>query len=344
MLSLFSLLSVLVGLSLLIIIHEAGHFLAAKFYGILVEEFGFGLPPRIFGKKFGETLISFNWLPFGGFVRVYGERHGQEKSDIPIIRSFSHQPIFRRAVVILAGVVMNFLMGWWLISAVFMIGIPKSLAVTDIKSGSIAENAGIRRGDQIFGFDSVSELTDFLKAGEGKEIVLQIASAGEKKELKIDFSDNDGEDKGKLGVYLVESGISKIGFFPALARGFIESWNIVLAIFAGVFTLILGLFTDWSVFGGFVGPVGIVDIATQTVKSGLVNFLQLLSLISLNLAVFNILPIPALDGGRLLFLIIEKIKGGKVDPQKEMIAQAVSFSVLILLILGVTVQDILRLF
>ena len=117
-----------------------------------------------------------------------------------------------------------------------------------------------------------------------------------------------------------------------------------IAIFWGVFTLIAGLFTDWSVFGGFVGPVGIVDIAAQTAKLGMANFLQLLSLISLNLAVFNILPIPALDGGRLLFLIIEKIKGEKVNPKSEMTAQAVSFAILILLILGVTVQDILRLF
>ncbi len=343
MLSIFTIAVIVIGLSLLIIIHEAGHFFAAKFFGILVEEFGFGLPPRIFGKKFGETLISFNWLPFGGFVRVYGERHGQEKSDVPITRSFSHQSAGIRAGVIIAGVAMNFLLGWFLLSAVFMIGIPQSLIVTEIKSGSIAEIADIQKGDQIFGFNSISELTDFLKTSEGREINLQTARAGEKREVRINFSNTLPEDKGKLGVYLVEAGTSKLGFFSALVSGFIEAWKMSLLILSGVFQLIVGLFTDWSVFGGFAGPVGIVNIAAQTAKLGLANFLQLLSLISLNLAVFNLLPIPALDGGRLLFLLIEKIKGRKVEPRKEAVAQAVSFVILILLILAVTVQDILRL-
>ncbi len=335
--------SIVIGLSLLIVIHEAGHFFASKYFGILVEEFGFGLPPRIFGKKIGETLISFNWLPFGGFVRVYGERHDQEKSDVSVTRSFSHQSAGVRACVIIAGVVMNFLLGWWILSAVFIIGIPQSLIVTDIKEGSIAESIDIQKGDQINGFSAIAEFTEFLKSKEGSEIILQIVRAGEKKELKIDFSNELAEDKGKLGVYLVEGGTPKMGLLQALANGFAEAGKMSLLILSGVFQLIVGLFTDWSVFGGFAGPVGIVNIAAQTAKLGLANFLQLLSLISLNLAVFNLLPIPALDGGRLLFLAIEKIKGGKVNPRNEVIAQAVSFALLILLILGVTVQDILRL-
>lgn len=338
-----SIIFIIIGLSALIVIHEAGHFFAAKFFGILVEEFGFGLPPRIFGKKFGETLISFNWLPFGGFVRVYGERHDQEKSDVPVARSFSHQSAFVRASVIVAGVLMNFLLGWWLLSAVFMIGIPQSLIVTEIKAGSIAETIGIQNGDQILGFEYISEFTEFLKANEGKELVLDISRSGEKQSLKFDFLNVLSEDKGKLGVYLVEAGTPKLNFLPALANGFLSAAGMSLAIIGGIFQLIVGLFTDWSVFGGFAGPVGIVNMAAQTAKVGLPNFLQLLALISLNLAVFNLLPIPALDGGRLLFLIIEKIKGGKIDAQKEMLAQAISFTVLILLILAVTVQDILRL-
>lgn len=343
MFGILSIIAIVIGLSLLIVIHEAGHLFAAKIFGILVEEFGFGLPPRIFGKKFGETLISLNWLPFGGFVRVYGERHDQEKSDVPVVRSFSHQSFMIRAGVITAGVMMNFLLGWCLVSAVFMIGIPQSLVVTDIKDGSIAAKIDIQKGDQIFGFNSVTEFTDFLKSSEGKEIKLRTSRAGENNDLDINFSNSLPENKGKLGVYLVESGTPRMGFLPALGNGFLEAGRMSWLILNGVFQLVIGLFTDWSVFGGFAGPVGIVNIAAQTAKLGLANFLQLLSLISLNLAVFNLLPIPALDGGRLLFLIIEKIKGSKVDPQKEMIAQGISFVVLILLILAVTVQDILRL-
>ncbi len=352
MFGILSIIIIVIGLSLLIIIHEAGHFFAAKFFGILVEEFGFGLPPRIFGKKFGETLISFNWLPFGGFVRIFGEsqrslidadKHADLRGKVDLTRTFYIQPVWRRAVIISAGVSMNFLLGWWLLSAVFMIGIPQSLIVTEIKSGSIAEIAGIGKGDQIFGFLSVPEFTEFLKDNEGHEITLQTVRFGEAKELKINFSNKLAEDKGKLGVYLIEAGTPRMGFFMALINGFLEAGKISLLILGGVFQLIVGLFTDWSVFGGFAGPVGIVNIAAQTAKLGVANFLQLLSLISLNLAVFNLLPIPALDGGRLLFLLIEKIKGGKVNPRNEAIAQAVSFAILILLILGVTVQDVLRL-
>ncbi len=343
MAEIFTIAVIVIGLSFLIIFHEAGHFFAAKFFGILVEEFGFGLPPRIFGKKIGETFISFNWLPFGGFVRVYGERHDQEKADVPVARSFSHRSAGVRATVIGAGVFMNFILGWWLLSAVFMIGIPQSLIVTEIKSGSLAEKAGIMEGDRISGFKTVAEFTEFLKASEGYEITLETVRSGEEREVKMNFVNERTDDKGKLGVYLVESGTPEMGFFRALWRGVIEAGLTSLVILPGGFDLLIGLFTDWSVFGGFAGPVGIVNIAAQTVKSGLASFLQLLSLISLNLAVFNLLPVPALDGGRLMFLIFEKINGGKISPQKEAVAQAVSFALLLLLILGVTVQDVLRL-
>lgn len=343
MMGFFTTLLIIAGLSLLIIFHEAGHFFAAKLSGILVEEFGFGLPPKIFARRFGETLISFNWLPFGGFVRVYGERHDEEKSDIPVDRSFSHKPAFVRAAVIAAGVMMNFILGWWLLTAVLMIGIPQSLLVTEVKPGSIADASGIIKGDQIFGFKSFPEFSQFLNNSEGGEISLKIVRDGKRSDMKIDLVNSREEDRGKLGVYIVESGTEPHGFFRALITGFTEALKICRQIFSGIGDLLVGLFTDWSVFGSFAGPVGIFNIAAQTAKTGIVNFLQLLAFISLNLAVFNILPVPALDGGRLLFLLIEKISGEKISPRKEALAQAVSFTILLILILGVTIQDILRL-
>ena len=128
-----SVIFIIAGLSILVIIHEAGHFFIAKLFGLLVEEFGFGLPPRLWGKKIGETLYSFNWLPFGGFVKIYGERLGEEKPGFDMSRSFSHQPVHKRAVIIVSGVLMNFLLGWILISVVYIIGIPQSLLVTKVK-------------------------------------------------------------------------------------------------------------------------------------------------------------------------------------------------------------------
>lgn len=343
MFELFSYILIVIGLSILVVIHEAGHFFAAKFSGVLVEEFGFGIPPRIFGKKFGETLISLNWLPFGGFVKLYGEQHGTEKNSTPIERSFSHQPIGKRAVIIGAGVIMNFVLGWALLSAVFMIGIPQSLLVTEIREGSAAESAGILKEDEILVFPTVSELTKYLEANSGKEIQLQIRRGGEEFIVPVKLSERASEDEGRLGVYLVEAGTPKLGFFRSLTDGFTYAVEEIVMILGGLFSMIAGLFTGSGNMGQFVGPVGIVNVAKQTTRLGAANFLQLLSMLSLNLAVFNALPFPALDGGRLLFLLIEKISRKKMQQKTEMAFNAAGFLILLLLIATITVSDILKL-
>ena len=153
---------IVIGLSALVIIHELGHFLAAKRLGLLVEEFGIGLPPRAWSRKIGETVYSFNWLPFGGFVKIYGERNLDEQPDLDIRRSFSRQTLGRRAAIIIAGVLMNFLLGWLLISAVFSVGMPQALLVTDLKEGGVAAAAGIQKGDQLPDFKTVPELLKFF--------------------------------------------------------------------------------------------------------------------------------------------------------------------------------------
>jgi len=334
---------IIFGLSILVIIHESGHFFAAKLSGILVEEFGFGLPPKMFGRKFGETIISLNWLPFGGFVRLYGEQHGEEKSNLPIERSFSHQTIGTRAMVIGAGVLMNFLLGWLLLSAVFMIGIPQSLLVTDMRKGSAAEMAGIKTEDEILGFPTVPDLTKYLDENIGKEIQLRIRRTDGERMIPVRLSEGTSREDGKLGVYLVEAGTPKFGFFKSLGNGFTQSIRGVGMIFGGLLTLVTGIFTRTGGMGQFVGPVGIVKVAFQATKLGFANFLQLLSMLSLNLAVFNVLPFPALDGGRLLFLLIEKISGKKMNQKTEMAFNAAGFLVLILLIAFVTVSDVLKL-
>lgn len=334
---------IVISLSVLVIIHESGHFFAAKLSGILVEEFGFGLPPKIFGRKFGETLISLNWLPFGGFVRLYGEQHDDEKPNVLIARSFSHQTIGKRAVIIFAGVVMNFLLGWALLSAVFMIGIPQSLLVTEVRQGSAAESSGIQKEDEILVFPTVSELTRYLEDHRGQEIQLQIRRAGEEFAVPVKLSAAASEDKGRLGVYLVEAGTPKLGFFSSLTTGLTQAVGEIVMILGGLFTMITGIFMKSGGLGQFVGPVGIVNIALQTTKLGAANFLQLLSMLSLNLAVFNALPFPALDGGRLLFLLIEKTAGKKMHQKTEMIFNAAGFLILILLISTITVSDILKL-
>lgn len=353
MLEFLSYVFIIIGLSALVIVHEAGHFVAAKLSGILVEEFGFGLPPRITGKKFGETLVSLNWLPFGGFVRLYGESQidphsaqgsgeAREKSGAPVARSFSHQKIATRASVIVAGVVMNFLLGWLLLSMVFMLGIPQTLLVTDVKAGSAADMAGIRQEDQVLGFPTVAELTKYLEANSGKEVRLNIRRADAELTVPVKLPATATKDGGRLGTYLVEAGTPKQGFFRSIADGFTEAAQESYMIFLALMDLIAGIFARAGIFGRFVGPVGIVNIAVQTTKLGTANFLQLLATLSLNLAVFNVMPFPALDGGRLLFLCVEKLRGRKMDSKVEMTFNAVGFLILILLIAAITIGDILR--
>lgn len=334
--------AIVFGLSILVVIHEFGHFLAAKKFGLLVEEFGFGLPPRFWGKKIGETFYSFNWLPFGGFVKIFGERHGEEVVG-DIRRSFSRQKIWKRASVISAGVLMNFLLGWILLSAVFMVGLPEALLVADIKIGGLADLAGIKKGDQLTDFKLVPDLVKFLDENKGREVSLNAKRGKEQIVIKVVPRLIVPEGEGNLGIYLVESGLPKSGILESFWKGLANAASMTAMIFFGILDLIVGVFTDISVLERFIGPVGIVNVAIETTKLGLVPFLQLLSMISLNLAVFNIFPIPALDGGRLLFLVIEKLKGSPLNPKTEMAVNGFGFAFLLFLILAITVKDVLTL-
>ncbi|MBI4992083.1 MAG: site-2 protease family protein [Candidatus Harrisonbacteria bacterium] len=343
MFEVLSVILIVVGLSVLVVIHEAGHFFASKWFGLLVEEFGFGLPPRFWGKKIGETIYSFNWLPFGGFVKIYGERHADETSYADVQRSFSHQSIFKRALIIVAGVLMNFLLGWLLITIVFMVGIPQAVLVTDIKEGSIAALAGIQKGDRLVDFKLIPELLGAVEQNKGGEMILNVERGKEKLTINVIPRADVPEGEGNLGIFIVESGLPKTGFFRSFWDGLKTSLKMTGAIFVGIIDLVVGIFTDISILERFIGPVGIVNVAIQSTRLGVAHFLQLLALISLNLAVFNVIPIPALDGGRLFFLLIEKIKGKAINQRTEMIVNAAGFAFLLLLILAITVKDILTL-
>lgn len=343
MLEFLSIILIIAGLSVLVIIHEAGHFLAAKRFGLLVEEFGFGLPPRFWGKKIGETLYSLNWLPFGGFVKIFGEQRSEERPGVAMTRSFSYQPVSRRATVIIAGVLMNFLLGWVLISIVFIVGIPQALLVTEVKTGGIADLTGIKNGDQFIDFQLVPDLVKFLDDNKGREVSLNVKRGKEQIVIKVVPRLIVPEGEGNLGIYLVESGLPKSGILESFWRGLKSAAGMTTVIFLGIFDLIVGVFTDISILERFIGPVGIVNVAIETTKLGISHFLQLLAMISLNLAVFNIFPIPALDGGRLLLLLVEKVKGKPLDSKIEMAINGFGFAFLLFLILVITAKDILTL-
>jgi len=343
-----SIIIVVVGLSLLILVHEAGHFFTAKFFNLKIEEFGFGMPPRAIGKKIGETIYSLNWLPFGGFVKIYGEEGagktetGKTSSDAE--RSFYFQVPWKRAVIVVAGVVMNFVVGWLLLSAVFMIGSPDGVIITAVGDNSPAKIAGLEMGDRIMGFGNSSDaFAKYIDGAKGQEINLNVIKGGKETTVKITPRISPPEGEGPLGVTL-DNGGQRDGFLEGLKDGFLASIYIIKMVFLGLGSLIAGLFHGNADLSGVVGPVGIFKIAIQAGGIGIVYLLQLVALISVNLAVINIMPFPALDGGRFLFIIIEKIKGSPLPQKFEQWANSIGFAFLLLLIFAITARDIVHLF
>lgn len=329
------------GIALLILVHEFGHFICAKAFHVRVDEFGIGFPPRLFGVRRGETLYSLNILPLGGFVRLHGETM-QQAVDMNDRRSFIAQPAWKRFVIISAGVAMNVFVGWLIVSMVLFVGTPRGLVVDRVLEGSVAAEANFRAGDFITGYVAGSDFTADVRAHAGEPLTLNIVREGERLEITVTPRVSDGG--GLLGIVVAEAGTAPLPFFQALREGFVQSAVMMASVVIGLGFVLKALITTGTLAEGFVGPVGIFSIATSTGALGLVFLLQLIGVIALNLAVLNAMPFPALDGGRLLFLLFEKIKGSRLSPKFEMIANAVGFFVLIALIVLVTARDVMRLF
>ncbi len=334
---------VIVFLSILILVHELGHFWAAKKFGLLVEEFGIGFPPRIWGKKIGETIYSINWLPFGGFVKIYGENREDkiEKSEISQPNgSFSSLPVWKRGIILFAGVFMNFIFGWLIVSLVFGMGTPEAILITDVSPNGPAVTAGLMPGGRIVDFSKVEELQSFIEKNQGKEILLKVEHQGEILDFNLTPRIDVPDGQGPLGLVLIQAGFPKTGFWESVSQGFKFSVKTIGIIFQFLFDLIKRAFVGEADFSQIAGPVGIVKITYQAGTMGMIYVLQLLALISLNLVVLNILPFPALDGGRLLFLLIEKIKGSPLPLKFERYANAAGMAFLLILMIAITVKDI----
>jgi regulator of sigma E protease len=372
---------VIIGLSLLILGHEAGHFFVAKMFGLKIDEFGFGFPPRIFAvrPKGSETEYSFNWLPFGGFVKIGGERgemalgeklkegakEGKEESEksVGVIKSqgetigqvpahqsaisdvrgerlFYAQPAWKKSLIVLAGVIINFIFGWILISIVLMVGTPQTLVITGIEPNSPAAAAGIQSGDVVQGYTDSQSFINYINAHKGEPT--QVAVLRDNKE--IDFTvtprTNVAPDQGAVGVELEEGGTAREAPLPALWDGLISSGLLLWLTISAFGALIAQLFVHASLLPGVVGPVGIFGIAEETGKIGLMYLIQLLGIISINLTVVNCIPFPALDGGRFVMILIEKIKGSPVPEKLEAWVNGIGFAMLLVLMLLLTVRDI----
>jgi len=342
---------VIIGLALLILGHEAGHFFVAKLFGMKIDEFGFGFPPRIKAIKKGETEYSLNWLPFGGFVKISGEEEQitdpeklyalppEEKK-----RYFLFQPAWRRFLVIASGIIVNFIIGWMAISFVIMVGTSPLIIINGVQVGSPAEKAGIAAGDIIKNYPTSGDFKNFIDANRGRQMTLEIIRGGKDLKFTAVPKVSTGPDEGALGVEFSEAGITREKFFPALVSGFKESILICEATVSAFYELFKNLIVHGSLMAGVVGPVGIFSVAEKTGNIGLIYLLQLIGLISLNLAVLNLIPFPALDGGRLFLIILEKVKGSPVSIKTQSLINGVGFAVLLFLMAIITVRDVVNLF
>lgn len=364
-------------LSVLVFAHELGHFMTARWFGIKAEEFGFGFPPRVWGvyKSYlgkwkrvrgnkevldaASTIYSINAIPLGGFVKIKGE-NGDEKDEKD---SFVSRPIWQRFIVLSAGVLMNIILAMALFGVGYMIGLPKAVEdaapgakisnlgvqIMDILPESPAARAGLQVGDKIISING-EEIKEIIKAQELiasdplKESSIKISRDGLEQELKVKPELLVGEEKPLIGIAMIETGTVKYPFFKALYYGVRDGILITWAIIVAFYELIKGLIMGQGVGGDVAGPVGIANLTGQAARLGFVYLMQFVALLSLNLAVINFLPFPALDGGRSLFLLIEKIKGSPVKREVENVFHNIGFYLLMALIVWITFKDVLGLF
>jgi len=354
---LFAILVFIILLSILVFVHELGHFLTAKMLGIYVEEFGLGLPPRVLGKKIGETIYSINLLPIGGFVKLYGEedQEGLNKNPKMKNRAFCNRPKLQRALVLVSGVFMNFVLAVIVISYIFTQGVfvpTNKVHIENVISGSPAYTAGLKPSDIILTVNGIKitrsqELINITKSELGLPIALGVErNEGNKKStLNISITPRKDypSDQGPMGVSASNLEEKKYPWYQAPILGTKEAFVMSYEMFSGIALILWRLVTFTGVPNDVAGPVGIAQLTSQAVKFGWMAVLQLLGLLSLNLAVVNILPIPALDGGRLLFIIFEKVIGRKVRIGVEQTAHRIGMAFILGLTLIVTINDIVRL-
>lgn len=353
----------------IILIHELGHFFAARKAGVEVEEFGFGLPPRaktLFHWR--GTDFTFNWIPFGGFVRLKGE-NAVDSDERTQKGSFANASIFARVVILTAGVAMNFFLAILIFLYGFSIGgwIPTYLTldemeaasdrgeitmrlgvvIEDVLTGGTAQEAGIPAGSILTRIDGaeVSEASDVLVMQEGKRTVTYSYLAG--RDAQQEEQTEIAVENGKTGVYLrtvpLEVTAPDRGALEAVRLSVRETKVVTVQTVIGIGKLFSSLASRAQVPEGVTGIVGIAQLTYTSVQEGFSVYLRLVALLSLSLAVLNILPFPALDGGRLLFVLSELfIKPG--NRRVEVITNTLGFGVLLFVILLVTLYDVFRLF
>ena len=357
-------------LAVLIFVHELGHFLAAKGAKIRVDEFGLGFPPKIFSwkPKNGETRYSINWIPFGGFVRIFGETPDEESLTGPDSeRSLVRKGKLTQIAVLSAGVIFNAIFAWLLISIALMIGVPSEadfgdkylidepeLTVLAEYPDSPADISGIEINDVIVfaesneqsiqGEELTTENFKNLVNLSNSEITILINRLDEKQSFLIDPSEEIVEGSRAVGVIIETIGTIREPIHVALIDGLKRTTIMTRNVVVGLGGFVLDVFRGEAKLDQISGPIGIVSLVDDASELGFANLLTFTAFISLSLAVINLVPFPALDGGRILFIIIETIKGSSIKPKIVNFLNTIGFVLLILLMVVVTFSDIVKLF
>lgn len=361
-------------LGVLIFVHELGHFLVAKRAGIRVDEFSIGFPPRLWSKVRAGTRYTIGLIPFGGYVKIFGESAEGDALDPNRTDSFLNKSRLTQAAVLVAGVVFNVIFAWLLVSISLMAGFPS--VVTESNRASIAESyvvvtstfenspaakAGLEIGDQILQISARSELDGVENTIGAEDLTIAslqevVASAEETVDIRVRRKSDElnftilpelgiiDNNQRAIGISMERVGKLQLPFFSAIGRGLVMTGQMTGDIAVGLWNLIADAVRGRASLDNVAGPIGIIGIIDGAANFGFYYLLSFTAFISINLAVLNILPFPALDGGRLVVVLIESITRRSVRPAVANAINAIGFAILILLMIIITVNDVARLF
>jgi regulator of sigma E protease len=346
----------IVMIAVLVLIHEFGHFIVAKKAGMKVEEFGFGFPPRIFGIRKGETIYSINWIPLGGFVRIVGEDNSEHSDP----RSFVNKTFWQRFSTLIAGILMNIILAWVLFSIGGVIGIPSAyspgdkipahatlqtqgITITEVEPGTPAEQDKLQPGDVIKSvngksFGDSADMITYLQTQEGSNVTFVLKRQNQQITQLVYSRPNPPANEGSIGIGVSDVGLLRYAWYAAPLFGLEQTWYTAEGTVVGFYQLIHA----GQGLSGLGGPVKIAQLTNQVTKLGLVYIIQFTAYLSINLAILNAVPFPALDGGRVLFLFIEKARRKPNSQQVEGLVNTIGFFVLLALIAVITFHDILN--
>lgn len=352
-------------LGVLVFAHELGHFLAAKRAGIRVDEFGIGFPPRLYSKKVGETVYSVNLFLLGGFVKIFGENPDDVSAGgVEAARGLTSKPRLVQAGVMVAGIVFNLIFAWLILSAGFMVGMPYSvddsayaarvrnpaLTIVQVLPNSPADSAGLKGGDKVTMLSSgkkveehpdIKQTQDFI--ANHKELTITYTRGNETKTAVVQGVTGIVGARSAIGVSLDFTGTLQLPPLSAVYMGMTTTAALTQETAIGLFNFLKNIFIGKASLTDVSGPVGIVGVVRDANALGFAHLIALTALISINLAVINLLPFPALDGGRLFFLLIEAIKRSPIKPKIANIVNTVGFALLIALMIFITYHDIAKL-